>query len=177
MKDYDDYIARMEKVPKAFSQMMTNMQLGMDEGRMPPKYILEKVLVQAQALAGAEACGQPVCGAAEEVSEVDQRGGPDADLERICWMRSATMCCRRTSGLRSFLIAQYIPEGTQGPGRVGAAGWRCVLRVLMRRSTTLDKTPAEIHQIGLDEVKRDEAEMLAIVQKLGFSDLKTSRRR
>jgi len=45
----------------------------------------------------------------------------------------------------------------------------------VRRSTTLDKTPAEIHQIGLDEVKRDEAEMLAIAQKLGFQDLKTFR--
>jgi uncharacterized protein (DUF885 family) len=32
-----------------------------------------------------------------------------------------------------------------------------------------------LHQIGLDEVKRDEAEMLAIAQKLGFADLKSFR--
>ena len=45
----------------------------------------------------------------------------------------------------------------------------------VRQSTTLEKTPAEIHQIGLDEVKRDEAEMLAIAKKLGFADLKSLR--
>jgi uncharacterized protein (DUF885 family) len=43
----------------------------------------------------------------------------------------------------------------------------------IRQSTTLNKTAAEIHQIGLDEVKRDETEMLAIVHKLGFADLKS----
>ena len=48
VKDYDDYIARLKKVPAAFSQVMTNMQLGVDEGRMPPKYSLEKALVQTQ---------------------------------------------------------------------------------------------------------------------------------
>jgi uncharacterized protein (DUF885 family) len=43
----------------------------------------------------------------------------------------------------------------------------------VRQSTTEDKSPAEIHQIGLDEVKRDEAEMLTIVKKLGFQDIKS----
>ena len=51
VKDYDDYIARMKKVPTAFSQIMTNMQLGADEGRVPPQYLMEKVLVQTQTLA------------------------------------------------------------------------------------------------------------------------------
>src|SRR5216684_9079507 len=37
VKDYDDYIERLKKVPLQFSQVMTNLQLGVDEGRMPPK--------------------------------------------------------------------------------------------------------------------------------------------
>jgi uncharacterized protein (DUF885 family) len=41
----------------------------------------------------------------------------------------------------------------------------------VRQSTTTDLTPDQIHQIGVDEVKRDEAEMLVIAQKLGFKDL------
>ena len=36
-------------------------------------------------------------------------------------------------------------------------------------------TAEQIHQIGLDEIKRNEAEMLAIAQKLGFADLKSFR--
>ena len=42
VKDYDDYIERLKKVPVAFSQVMTNLQLGVDEGRMPPKDSLEE---------------------------------------------------------------------------------------------------------------------------------------
>ena len=34
VKDYDDYITRLKKVPTVFSQNMTNMQLGMDERRV-----------------------------------------------------------------------------------------------------------------------------------------------
>ncbi len=45
----------------------------------------------------------------------------------------------------------------------------------IRQSTTLNKSAEEIHQIGLDEVKRNEAEMLAIVHRLGYSDLKSFR--
>src|SRR2546430_6820406 len=45
----------------------------------------------------------------------------------------------------------------------------------VRQVTTLGKTAAEIQHIGLDEVKRDEAEMLAIVHQLGFADLKSFR--
>jgi len=37
VKDYDDYIERLKKVPAQFSQVMINLQLGVDEGRMPPK--------------------------------------------------------------------------------------------------------------------------------------------
>src|ERR1700733_13535872 len=51
VKDYDDYIARLKKIPALFSQVMTNMQLGVDEGRTPPQYLMEKVLVQTQTLA------------------------------------------------------------------------------------------------------------------------------
>ncbi len=46
---------------------------------------------------------------------------------------------------------------------------------LIKQTTTTDLTADQIHQIGLDEVKKDEAEMLAIAQKLGFQDLKSFR--
>jgi Uncharacterized protein conserved in bacteria len=45
----------------------------------------------------------------------------------------------------------------------------------VKRSTTTNLTPEEIHQIGLREVARIEGEMLAIAQKQGYSDLKSFR--
>ena len=51
VKDFDDWTARLQKIPHAFAQIETNMMLGMDEHRVPPKYLMQKVLAQTQAIA------------------------------------------------------------------------------------------------------------------------------
>ncbi len=172
VKDYDDYIERMKKVPTAFSQVMTNIQLGMDEGRMPPKYILEKVLAQTQALAGQKAADSAFAGPLKKfpksISAADQ-SRISADLLEAVGNDVVPSYQR----FAKFLIAQYIPKGRTEPGAWALPDGDAYYAFCVRRSTTLDKTPAEIHQIGLDEVKSDEAQMLAIVHKLGYPDLKT----
>ena len=72
-----------------------------------------------------------------------------------------------------FLKAEYVPKGRKEPGASALPNGDAYYAYRVRQSTTLNKSAAEIHQIGLDEVKRDETEMLAIVKKLGFSDLKS----
>ena len=51
IKDYDDWIARLHAIPKAFDQVTTNMSIGMEDHRVPPKYLLAKVLDQVKQLA------------------------------------------------------------------------------------------------------------------------------
>jgi len=51
VKDYDDWIARLHAIPKAFDQVTANMSIGMEDGRVPPKYLLEKALEQVKGLA------------------------------------------------------------------------------------------------------------------------------
>jgi len=36
--------------------------------------------------------------------------------------------------------------------------------------TTTDMSPEQIHQIGLDQIAKIEAEMLVLAKKLGFND-------
>jgi uncharacterized protein (DUF885 family) len=172
VKDYDDYIARMKKVPLAFSQVMTNMQLGMDENRMPPKYILEKVLAQTQALASQtpadSAFAQPLKKFPKTVSPAEQTR-ISADLLEVI-TNSVLPTYQRFA---KFLIAQYIPKGRADPGAWALPDGDAYYAFRIRQSTTLAKTAAEIHQIGLDEVARDETEMLAIVHKLGYTDIKS----
>src|SRR6202044_2031020 len=72
-----------------------------------------------------------------------------------------------------FLKVTYIPNGRKDPGVWALPDGQAYYAFKIRQSTTLNKSAAEIHQLGQDEVKRDEAEMLAIAQRLGFSDLKS----
>jgi uncharacterized protein (DUF885 family) len=73
-----------------------------------------------------------------------------------------------------FLEVSYIPAGRDSPAFALPDGAK-YYQFLIKRTTTTDLTADQIHQIGLDEVKKDEAEMLAIAQKLGFKDLKSFR--
>ena len=53
VKDYENYLARLRKVPHAFDQVTANMRQGMRDRLMPPKYLLEKVAEQSQSIADA----------------------------------------------------------------------------------------------------------------------------
>ena len=172
VKDYDDYIARLKKIPVVFSQNMTNMQLGMDERRVPPAYLLEKVVTQTETL-GAQKPGdspfaRPLKKFPATISAADQKRISDEMLEAI----SADVL-PMYQRFAKFLKAQYVPAGRKDTGAWALPDGDAYYAFRVRQSTTTTKTPAEIHQIGLDEVKRDEAEMLAIVKKLGFSDIKS----
>jgi uncharacterized protein (DUF885 family) len=172
VKDYDDYISRLQKVPKAFSQIMTDMQLGIDDGRMPPEYLLEKVLVQVQTLAGQKPEDSPFAlplkKFSQTVSAADQKRISGELLNTI-----ATDVLPSYQRFANFLKVDYVPKGRKDPGASALPNGDAYYAFRIRQSTTLDKSAAEIHQIGLDEVKRDEAEMLTIAHKLGFADLKT----
>ncbi len=172
VKDYDDYIARLKKIPVAFSQITTNMQLGADDGRIPPQYLMEKVLVQIQTLADQKPSDSPFATPLQKFPKTISA----ADQKRI----SSELLAAVSSDVEpaytrfaAFLKAEYIPKARKDPGTWSIPDGDAYYAFRVRQSTTLNKTPAEIHQIGEDEVKRDEAAMLAIVKSLGFSDLKS----
>jgi uncharacterized protein (DUF885 family) len=172
VKDYDDYIARLQKVPTAFAQITTNMQMGIDDKRMPPEYLLEKVLVQVQTLADQKpedsAFALPLKKFPSSVNVAEQKRISGELLNMI-----ATNVLPSYQRFAKFLKVDYVPKGRKDPGAWALPDGDAYYAFRIRQSTTLDKTAAEIHQIGLDEVKRDEAEMLAIVHKLGFADLQS----
>lgn len=172
VKDYDDYITRLKKVPTVFSQNMTDMQLGMDEGRVPPAYLLEKVVTQTEAIASQKPADSPFAEPLKKfpasISAADRKRISDEMLEAI-----STNVLPSYARFARFMKAQYVPAGRKEPGVWALPDGDAYYAFRVRQSTTEDKTPAEIHQIGLDEVKRDEAEMLSIVKKLGFQDIKS----
>src|ERR1039458_8658394 len=59
VKDYDDWIARLRQIPKAFDQVTANMALGIEDHRVPPKYLLEKTLEHVTAMANQKAEDSP----------------------------------------------------------------------------------------------------------------------
>ena len=170
VKDYDDYIARLNKVPVAFRQVTDNMLTGIDDQRVPPKYLLEKVLVQVNALLAQKPedspFSQPLKKFPSTISAAEQTRIHDEVLAAIT--KQVDPAYQRFA---RFLQASYIPAGRADPGAWSLPDGDAYYAFRVKQSTTTDLTPAQIHQIGLDQVKQDEADMLVIAKKLGYADI------
>ncbi len=171
VKDYDDYIARLKKVPLAFQQVTDDMSIGMDDHREPPAYLMEKVLAQVNAIANQKPedgpFAQPLKKFPASVSTTQQARIKEELLAAITGQVAPAYV-----RFGKFLKAQYIPAGRNDPGIWALPDGDAYYRFLVKQSTTTDLTPDQIHQIGLDQVKQDEEQLLAIAHKLGFADIK-----
>jgi uncharacterized protein (DUF885 family) len=171
VKDYDDYVARLKKVPLAFQQITDDMSIGMDDHREPPAYLMEKVLEQVNTLASQKPqdgpFGLPVKKFPASVSATQQ-----ARIKEELFAVIASQVTPAYVRFGKFLKAQYIPGGRSDPGIWSLPDGDAYYRFLVKQSTTTDLTPDQIHQIGLDQVKQDEEQILAIAHKLGFADIK-----
>jgi uncharacterized protein (DUF885 family) len=170
--DYDHYIARLAKVPAAFSQTMTNLQSGLDDHRTPPRFLMQKAFAETQAIAAQKAADSPFAlplkSFPASVSPADRKRITEDLLDAI-----STQVLPSYQRFAKFLSVAYIPNCRTDPGISALPDGDAYYAFRIRQSTTLNKSAAEIHQIGLAEVARDQADMLAIVQKLGFSDQKS----
>ncbi len=172
--DYDHYVSRLGKVPTAFAQITDDMMTGIDDNRVPPKYLLEKALVQVNTLAQQKPEDSPFALPLKKfpasISQAQQ-----AEIRQQVLKAIATQVLPAYARFGRFLSAQYIPHGRTEPGVWSLADGNAYYKFLVRRSTTTDLTPDAIHKIGEQQVAEDEAQMLVIAKKLGFADLKALR--
>ena len=172
--DYDHYVTRLGKIPAAFAQITDNMMTGIDDNRLPPKFLLEKALVQVNTLAQQKPEDSPFALPLKKfpasISQAQQTEIRQQVLKAI-----ATQVLPAYARFGRFLSAQYVPHGRTEPGIWSLPDGDAYYKFLVRRSTTTDLTPEQIHKIGEQQVAEDEAQMLVIAKKLGFADLNALR--
>jgi uncharacterized protein (DUF885 family) len=173
-EDYDHYVTRLGKIPTAFGQIMTNMMTGIDDNRVPPKYLLEKVLTQVETIANEKPEDSPYAIPLKKFP-VSISAGQQAAIREQVLEAIGKQVLPAYQRFGRFLKAQYIPHGRTEPGIWAIPDGAAYYAFLVRRSTTTDLTPEQIHQIGEQQVAKDEAEMLGIAKKLGFADLPAMR--
>jgi uncharacterized protein (DUF885 family) len=173
-KDYDDYAKRLRGFPKQMDDTIANMRKGMRDRLMPPKFLLEKVVKQAEGIAAQEPDKTPF---AEPLSKFPD-AVPEGERARL---KREIIDAIRSSVLPSYLkFMAFVRDDYAPHGRKEVGLWalpdgvrRYATRV--RQSTTTKLSATAIHEIGLREVTRIEGEMLAIAKSLGFADLKSFR--
>ena len=174
-REYEDYLTRLKAVPKLFDQVTEVARQGLANRLMPPKYLLEKVVVQIASIgkpAGMDSVfAEPLKHFPKSVSTTDQQRLREEILAAIEHdVRPAY------AKLGEFVARDYAPHGRSQPGVWDLPNGEAIYRFLVKETTTTDKTPAEIHAIGLAEVKRIEGEMTAIAKQRGYADLASFRK-
>jgi uncharacterized protein (DUF885 family) len=173
-KHYEDYLARLQQVPRVFDQIIEVLQQGEKDGLMPPKFLLEKVVTQIRSIGGpageASVFGQPVTRFPDAVPEADRKRLHDAIVQAVdSQVRPAYQ------KLGDFVEKEYAPKGRAQPGLWSLPNGDALYRFAIHSNTTTDRDPEDIHKLGLSEVKRIEGEMGAIALKLHYKSLKDMR--
>jgi uncharacterized protein (DUF885 family) len=168
--DYDNYLSRLHQIPHAFEQVTANMRQGLHDGLMPPRFLLEKVAAEADDLASKTGESSPFASPVKDfpasVSSPEQKRLHDAVLAAI-----ADQILPAYQRFADFVRTEYAPHGRTDPGVWALPDGEARYQFAIRRITTIDKTPEEIHALGLKQIDEIEAEMLAVAHKLGFKDL------
>jgi uncharacterized protein (DUF885 family) len=170
VKDYDDYTARLKAFPKQMGDLMDRMRKGMSDGLMPPRFLLEKVVTQAEGIAGNKAedspFGRPLAKMPSSFSEADRARIREALLGAI-----SGSVLPAYGNFAKFVKETYAPKGRTEPGMWSLPDGEARYAAAVKNSTTTDLTPEQIYQIGLAQVAEIEKQMVEIAKKLGFSDL------
>jgi uncharacterized protein (DUF885 family) len=166
------YVSRILRLGPVLDQLTGISSERADKGVMPPKwvypYVLNDIDNQLKAGKGATLAGHPIVDdLREKLAKLDMA---QSDRDKLvgdavaAWKSSAAPAYRR---LRAEMVRQQGLAGNDdGIWRLpdGAAYYNALLASF----TTTDLTAEQIHDIGLRETKRIQAEMTAIMQKVGF---------
>jgi uncharacterized protein (DUF885 family) len=146
------------------------MHKGMNDKLMPARFLLEKALDQSNAIA-TEAPEkspfvQPFFNFPKGISEADQQRLRAAGIAAV--KESVLPAYARFA---AFMRDEYVPKGRMEPGIWSLPDGAARYRFEIRRMTTTDMTPDQIHELGLKQMDETEAEMLSLAYQLGFKDL------
>jgi uncharacterized protein (DUF885 family) len=173
-KQYEDYLARLHKIPGLMSDLIEVMKQGAKDKLLPPRFLLEKTVEQCKSIAApageANAFGQPASHFPDAVPAGDRKRLHDAIVAAVdSEVRPAY------TKLANFIATDYAPKGRTEPGMWALPNGEALYRFRIRQQTTTTMEPEAIHQLGLAQVAGIEAEEMVVAKKLGFEDLKKFR--
>lgn len=166
VRQYEDYIARLQQIPRAFAQTEEVMRAGMADHLMPVRFLLDKVPAQCRGVIRADPFLGPTSRFPAGIPEDERRRLTQAINDAV----SREVLPAYESFAR-FVETEYAPKGRTALSVATLPGGRQrYLNDIRSRTTVGDLSPEEIHRIGLQEMQRIQAAMLDIAQRAGFAD-------
>jgi uncharacterized protein (DUF885 family) len=170
VKHYEDYISRLHQIPRAMNQTIEVLRAGMKDKLMPVRFLAEKIPAQCEGIVDSDPFLLPTKKYPADITPEEQ-----ARLTKQITEVINTEVIPAYRNFAEFVRAKYAPEGRTTLAITSLPdGQRRYQNNIYGRTTT-HMTPDEIHELGLREIDRIEAEMTTIAKKEGFADLASFR--
>jgi uncharacterized protein (DUF885 family) len=168
VKDYENYLARLEAFPVWMAQHVERMREGLRRGMTIPR----------TTLAGIESTIAPLATGAPEAHPVYAPFTrfpatlPEESRARLAARARAVVAEKIQPAYGRFLefmTGEYVPGCRETLAASDLPDGEAFYRFLIRGFTTLELSPREIHEIGLREVAKIRAEMAEVIASTGFT--------
>jgi len=169
-KHYEDYLSRLHQIPRVLGQVTEVLQAGIGDKLMPVRFLAEKIPAQCEGIITADPFLRPTKKYPAEISADDQKR-----LTRQITDAINTEVIPAYKKFAEFVRTEYAPRGRTTLSITSLADGQKRYEHDIYARTTTHMSADEIHQLGLREIDRIEAEMTAIAKKQGFADLASFR--
>src|SRR6476660_4388486 len=166
VQHYQDYISRLHQIPRVLEETTEVMQQGLKDGLMPPKIVLEKLPGQCDGIIAANPFLAPTKKFPAEFSEQDKKRLTEEITKAV---NDDVLPAYRK--FAEFLRTEYAPKGRAELSIESLSDGKRRYAEAVKFMTTMNITPAEVHEIGLKEVERITAQMTKLAQAQGYKDL------
>ncbi len=167
LKDYEDWIARLRSFPTLMDQTIALMREGIKERMVHPKVIMERLPAQIdkQIVSDPAQSGfyKPFQHFSHDISAADQQRLSAEAKQAI--EQQVVPAYRK---FKDFFVKEYLPACFDQVGVWQVPHGDELYAYEVRRYTTTNLTPEQVHEIGLKEVARIRAEMEKIREQTGF---------
>src|SRR5262249_14219529 len=166
--DYRNLLARLHGVPLYVDQNIAMLNEAIASGIVQQRVVVDLVVKQLAAQTAQDYATTPVLLAfrhfpsnvpADEQKRLREEAVEAYDKQFLpAWRK-----------LLDFMQTVYLAKARPGVGLSSLPGGRDYYAIMVRRITTTNVSPEEIHKIGTAEDERLEAEMLSVARETGFS--------
>lgn len=166
LQDFEDWLARLRAMPEQLMQYQQLLERGIAEDRVQAQIVMSRVPGQIENLLEGVATDSPFFKAFQNIPS-DISSTENTRLRQEAEQIIAEQINPALASLLAFLQRDYLPVARE-PGIGSLTGGKQLYARLAQHYTTTELTPDEIHEIGLQEVARIRAEMLAVIEEVGF---------
>ncbi len=167
VKDYENYIARMNAWPQLMHEEIVLMRGGLKRGFTVPRATLDGY----DTTISAHVVSDPTKSVFYEPFTKFPATIPASEQERLRTAGRNAVANSVVPAYREFLEffrTEYLPKSRTSLAAAELPNGRAYYAQKIREFTTLDLTPEQIHNTGKAEVERISAEMQAVMKQVGF---------